>query len=457
MSKIILSSLVFGLLVSAVLAPALRAQPDAPAPSKKELTEATSEGFGKLRPLIDAKNYDGAVSLIEGLLSRAGAASFDRYLLSQVQAQILLTQGKLAAAVAPLETSLRLAEENPAFHEASTYLEQLYLLAQIFYQQGAEASDPALQKAGYEKALAHIKRWFERSPLITAESRLFAASLLYQLGTLDSANIDAARLREAMGQAREGMLLAVNPPAQLTLVLVGCHLQLGEHGPAAELLETLTLRDPDSVSTWSQLQSIYLARAADAGKPEESRAQNLRALSVLDRAQALGRLNTPKDHYTRVAILFNLQQYTRAAALLEKGLADGLIENTRRNWELLASAYQQTNREKEALDALQRAVTRFPEDPALEFGLAQSHYGAGRIEPAYRHANSALEKGFDKRGQAHVLLAYLAYELQRYDEASKWIAAARATGEVPAGNIDALDRAISDALALRQAANRTAG
>ena len=46
---------------------------------------------------------------------------------------------------------------------------------------------------------------------------------------------------------------------------------------------------------------------------------------------------------------------------------------------------------------------------------------------------------------------------QRYDEAAKWVAAARASGEVPAGNIDALDRAISDALALRQAANRTAG
>jgi predicted Zn-dependent protease len=450
-------SLLSGILVLAVLAPAIRAQSDAPAPSKKELTEATSEGFGKLRPLIDAKDYDGAVALIEDLLSRAGAASFDRCLLSQIQAQILLTQGKPTAAVAPLETALRLAEENPAFHEPSAHLEQLHLLAQIFYQQGAESPDPALQRTSYEKALARIRRWFDLTPRVTAESRLFAASLLYQLGTLDPANIDAARLREAMSQAREGLLLAVNPPAQLTLVLVGCHLQLGEHGPAAELLETLALRDPDSASTWSQLQSIYLARAADAGKPEEARAQNLRALSVLDRAQALGRLNSPKDHYTRVAILFNLQQYTRAAALLEKGLADGMIENTRRNWELLASAYQQTNRETEALDALQRAVARFPEDPALEFGLAQSHYGAGRVEPAYRHASSALEKGFEKRGQAQVFLAYLAYELQRYDDAARWIAAARETGEVPAANVDPLDRAITDALAARQSPKRTAG
>lgn len=440
----------------ALLAPALRAQTPAAELPRKEITEATSESLGKLRPLIEAKNYAAALALVEGLLAKAGPASFDRYVLSQIQAQILLTQNKVEAAAEPLETALRLADQNANFYEAASYLEQLYLLAQVHYQKAAEAKTPSAQKAGYQKALGHITRWFERSPRINADSRLFAASLLYQLATLDPAKADPGRLREAMAQAREGLLLAVNPPAQLTLLLVGCHLQLNEHAQAAELLETLVLRDPRGASGWSQLQALYLARAADAKDPAEARAQNLRALLALDRAQALGLLNSPKENYTRVAILFNLQQYTRAAALLEAGLADGAIEGSRRNWELLASAYQQTGENAKALEAMKRAVARFPDDAALEFGLAQLHYASGEAAPAYERARSALGKGLEKPGPARVYLAYLAFELQRYDEAATWVADARRGGEA-SPNLDSLDRAIADALAAREAVRKAAG
>jgi len=438
-----------------LLTPSLRAQAPADLP-RKELTEATSESLGKLRPLIEAKNYDASLVLLDGLLAKAGPASFDRYVISQIKAQILLTQNKVAAAAEPLETALRLADKNANFYDAASYLEQLYLLAQVHYQTAADAKTPSAQKAGYQKALGHITRWFERSPRISVDSRLFAASLLYQIATLDPAKIDLARLREAMEQARMGRLLAVDPPAQLTLLLVGCHLQLNEHAPAAELLETLVLRDPKSATTWSQLQALYLARAADAKDPAEARAQNLRALHTLDRAQALGLLDSPKDRYTRVAILFNLRQYTRAAALLETGLADGTLENSKRNWELLASAYQQTDREEKALDALQRASDRFPADGSLEFGLAQALYGAGRTETAYERARSALAKGLENAGPAKVYLAYLAFELQRHEEAARWVADARQGGEASA-NLDSLDRAIADALAAREALRKSAG
>lgn len=434
----------------ALLSPALRAQAPADLP-RKELTETTSEALGKLRPLIEAKNYDAALVLLDGLLAKAGPASFDRYVISQIKAQILLTQNKVEAAAEPLETALRLADQNANFYDAASHLDQLYLLAQVYYQKAADAKQPAAQKTGYEKALGYINRWFERSPRVGADSRLFAASLLYQLATLDPAKVDPARIREAMAQAREGLLLAVEPPAQLTLLLVGCHLQLNEHVQAAELLETLALRDPKSATTWSQLQALYLARAADAKDPAEAQAQNLRALHTLDRARARGLLDGPKERYTRVAILFNLRQYTRAAELLETGLADGTLENTRRNWELLASAYQQTDREEKALDALSRAAARFPSDGALEFGLAQALYGAGRIEPAYERARSALAKGLEKPGAAKVYLAYLAFELQRHEEAAAWVADARRGGEASA-SLDALDRAIADALAVRKAA-----
>lgn len=447
MNRIATRFLVARLLLAALLAlpaPALLAQT-----AKKEISEKTGGALGQLRPLLDAQNHDAALALLQPLLNGAPADSYDLYVLSQIKAQILLNRGKHLDAIAPLEVSLRLADGNPAFFDPAANLEQLNLLAQLHYQRASEAKRPADQKAGYETALAYINRWLERSPKPTAEALTFTTSLLYQLGGLDPEKTDRARIQEAITKAREAMLLALKPSNQLILLLAACHLQLGEYAPAAEQLEILAARDPGNSTAWSRLQSIYLASAADPEKTAEARAMNLRALHTIERAQANGHLDTPRDHYTRVAILFNIQQYDRAAALLEKGLADGTLDNTKRNWELLASAYQQLDQPARALDALARATVKFPADGPLEFSLAQFLQQTGDLASAYDRARSAHAKGVEKTGQVEIWLAYLAYELGRHQEAQTWIDAARASGGVPAATLDPLAAAIAEALRAR--------
>lgn len=442
--------LLVGLL--ALSGPALLAQGEAP---RKELTEKTSEGLGKLRPLTDAKDYAGALVLVDSLLKVVPPASFDLYVLSQIKAQILLTQGKLNEAIAPMETALRLADGNANFFDPAANLDQLNLLGQLHYQRATELKG-AEQKAAYDTALGYARRLLDRNPKPTAEQRLFVSSLLYQIATLDGATVNQERIREALTQAREALLLSVKPSNQVYQILIACHLQLGDNLRAAELLEILGARDPKSASTWSQLQSIYLAAAADTKDPEIARTQSLRALHTLDRAQAQGLLNTPRDNYTRVAVLFNIQQYSLAAELLEKGLAEGTIEGSKRNWELLASAYQQTSKEDRALDALTRAVAIFPSDAALEFSLAQFLYNTGKVPEAYTRGQAAVAKGtLEKLGQAQIYLAYLAYELQRYDEAQSWVSAARDAGDVPAATLDPLAKAIAEAIRARETVTRT--
>lgn len=437
------------LLLACAASPALRAQSsDLP---KKEISEETSASFAELRSLTEGKNHAAALALTDRLLASAKPGSFDVYLLSQIQAQILLTQGKLLEAIAPVERALALGEGNANFFDAGTRLEQLNLLAQLYYQRALDAKGAAAQKADYEKSLDLINRWFRAAPRATADTRLFAASLLYQLGTLEQGKSDAARIREAMTQAREGLLLSLKPSTQIYQILVAAHLQLGEQAQAAEILELLAARDPKSAATWSQLQSLYLSRAADVKDPAEIRRLNLRALLVIERAQAAGELSTPRDNYTRVAILFNVGQFTRAAAQLEKGLADGSIEGSKRNWELLVSAYQQLQRDEQAIDALRRASAKFPGDAALEFSLAQFLYNTGKVAEAYDRARAAVATGkLERPGQSQVYLAYLAYELQRYDEAASWVDAARASGGVPASTLDPLAGAIKEASARRK-------
>jgi Tfp pilus assembly protein PilF len=438
------------LLLAALAPAALHAQADKlPA---KEITEKTSGSLGELRTLTETKDYTKAIALIDQLIAAAPAGSYDIYVLSQVKAQVLLTQDKLVDAIVPVETALALAEGNPNFLDPAARLEQLNLVAQLHYQKGAADKTPEGQRAGFLKALSYLDRWFKLSPKPSAQTHLFAASIQYNLATLGTGAADVEALRAALAHCEEAMLLSPKPTAQLRLLQIACHLQLGQNARAAELLEVLAEVDPKTSSTWSQVQALYLNLAADAKDPAQVQAMNLRALHVIDRAQSHGHLSTPKDNYTRVAILFNLGQYSLAAQLLEAGLADGKIEPTQRNWELLASAYQQSDQQEKALDTYARAVARFPAQADLEFSLAQSLYAAGKIQDAYGRARSAVAKpGLSKPGQTKLYLAFLAYELQQMDEAQTWVDQARASGDVPAASLDPLARAVSEAIKAREA------
>jgi Tfp pilus assembly protein PilF len=439
--------LIFALGFLVVAAHAAAKSSDQP---RKEVTESTAAGFTKLQPLVAAKDYDAALELIEGLREQAAPESFDTYLLAQIQAQIHLTENRLAAALEPLETALGLATTNANFYETSAHLEQLYLLAQIHYQVAADHSDAEAQRAGYQRSLERIERWLELSPVPGHDQRLFAASLLYTLGTRDPEHPDHALLERALAQAQEAALALPRPSPQVRLVKVACYLQLGRHAQAAEILEIVAAANPASPGSWSQLQSLYLSLAAQEKDPLRAEAYHLRALHALERAQAHGLLGSPKDHYTRVAILFNLGQHRRAADKLEHGLGDGSLENTLRNWELLASAYLQSAETDRALETYARAVTRFPESADLDFAFAQTLHAAGRTEQAYQRARSAIAKpGLARPGQSRLYLAYLAYELRLYEQAAVWVQQARESADVDPRALDPLSRAIAEALATR--------
>ena len=451
-----LVALALGCLVCAVYPELALAQAPAAELPKKEISDAASAGFARLQPLLDAKNYAGALALVKQLLAAAEPASYDAFLLSQLQAQILLNQNKFTEAIAPLERSHALAEGNARFLDASTHLDRIHLLAQLHSQEGSAQKTTAAQRSSYERALAYTREWIKRSPKPSAEISHSAGSLLYHLATLDSERPDPARLREAADFAREALILSPGSGAQARLLLVACLRQLGDNAAAIDHLEVLAAADPKNGPVWSQLQGLYQNAAEAAKDPAAARAANIRGLLAIERAQAAGQLLSPRDHYMKVAIHFNLGQFARAADLLETGLADGTLESSRRNWDLLGSAYRQTGREDRAVDAVRRAVTKFPEDGALELSLAQLLHGAGNAEEAYSRGRSALAKpGLDKPGEARLFLAFLAYELQRYDDAARWITEARAGGDVPATSIDPLDRAIAEAIAQRESLQKS--
>jgi tetratricopeptide (TPR) repeat protein len=172
---------------------------------------------------------------------------------------------------------------------------------------------------------------------------------------------------------------------------------------------------------------------------------------TIERAQSNGHMNAPKDHYNLIGIYFNIGQYEKAAELLEDGLKSGKIDSDIKNWELLAFSYQQLERPLRGIQALKDAAKAFPKSGQIEFMIAQAYQGLDQTEAALPHAQAAVAKGnLDKPHQVYLLLAYLGYELKKFDIAME---AAKKAAEFPEGAKDGKNmvRAIEDILKDREA------
>lgn len=426
------------------------AQPDpAPAP---QLAEATADALGKLRDLTTAQAYPAALTLLDQLLAATPADSYDTALLSQIKAQVLLQQSRYTEAIAPLERAFRLGEAR-AYFPAASQTDTAFLLAQLYQQASTETKVPADQRARLASSADYLRRRLSLSPRTTPEIQLFAASLYYQQATLDAEKPDLAKLRESRRAAEIGLALQLRPSNSLYVLILAALQQTSDYSGSADLLEFLVDKNPANSGYWQQLVGTYLTLAASAPHAPEARRYNLRALLALERAQARGLLATPRENFNRVALYLALAQPDSALAILEKGLADGTIENTRRNWELLANTYQQNQRETEAIAALQKAAAAFPSDGQLEFLLAQLLYGRSRPADARRHLERAIAKGsLDHPGQTRLFLAYISFETQSYDEAGRWARETAAFDDVKKDDLARLEKAIAEALRNRSAA-----
>ena len=290
----------------------------AESPVAQELSAPVAAELGQLRTLTDAHAYGPARALIERLLPQVANPSFDLALLSQVQGQLLLAEGRYEPALAPLQRAVELGERH-GFFEQRTLLETLYLLAQLNAHLAAEASRPELKQRYWAAAHAAVTRWLTRTPKPDVEVQLFAASILYQQALLDPAKPDVAQLQAARLATEECLLLEATPREASYVMLLAIHQQLGQREAASDILELLVKSHPATALYWQQLAGSYLALAADsaaeAASPATTYRHQLRALLTLERAQALGHLTSAQDQANTNALRSLLSQPATVTAL----------------------------------------------------------------------------------------------------------------------------------------------
>jgi len=370
-------------------------------------SDETSDELAKYKTAEDAKNYDLAISIIDGRLAKiADHSSYDYGMLQEYKAQALLQKGEFSKAIEPLEQGLIISDAHtPTYSDERVTQELCYYLAQLYFQEAINAKATTVSGPYYDKAEKYITRWIKMAKKPTTDALSFYASLLYNRAIVDPEHPNAEKITQAMAVCDQALHLATHPKDNLYVLKLVCQQQLNHLDEAIELLELLVKMKPESKTYWQQLAALYIAVN-----------QQIRAVATFERAQALGIMNAPKDNYNLVGIYFNLGQFETAAALLEKGLRDGSIEGEQKNWELLSFCYQQMSRDLKAIEALKEAARLFPASSQLELMIAQNYYSLGKNEEALTHAQTCVAKGGGtKPSQTQMFLAYVAFELKKYD------------------------------------------
>lgn len=382
-------------------------QAQAPAAPKKELSDKVQAAVQNLGKLQNEQKWDELVSQIDGLLGSAEPESFDTAFLSQFKVQALLGKQDYKNSIAPLERAITLSEKYGFFGDKD--LELIWLLSQLYGQEAATDKNPETQRANYSKAYATLRKWLDRTPKPNPDAQYFAASILYNQALYDN-KVDKAMLQQAQVEAEKGLKMSIKPKEQFYALLMAIAQQMADYPKSAEYLELLVKDYPKNKSYWQSLLNAYLIQEEKGF---------VKAIVTLERAQKLGLLTDKKDNFTLVGLHLNAQQYAIAADLFEAGLHNGTLESDQKNWELLATCYQQTRKEDKAIATLKEAIKLFPKAASLDLQVGNLYYMTDKYEDALKYMQSAVSKGLEKnlQLQAYSYIAYLGLDLKKLDEA----------------------------------------
>jgi tetratricopeptide (TPR) repeat protein len=399
------------------LGPVLRA---ADTEQPKSLSEATSKVLQQFKPLEDAKNYDEMLRLVQSV-PNVGPNSYDKVFLLDIEAKIWLRKEQYDKAIAPWEQALQIAEQNK-FWDDKQINDTVNFLAQICAQVGTQVKEPKLQQQYFDKAIGYFRRWLANTPKPPPEQVLSYASLLYYKATADTNHTDASVIEQVKDIVRRGMLTQIRPKEGFYTLLFNVYQQENDYLRAAEILEILVQQYPQKNSYWDMLMYCYLKLSDDPKDPDAARANLIRAIATIERAQALGHMKTAKQNMNLISLYLNAGQFARGTELLYKDIKAGAVENEPKNWVLLGYYYQQAEQPLQAISALQEATKLFPQNGQLELQMGDIYLQLEDTKNAFPHYENAVRKGhFDnpERGPflAYSHLAYAGFELERYDEA----------------------------------------
>ncbi len=337
------------------------------------ISEQVYKRLAEAQALIDEEDLPSAEALLWRILERDRANnSYERASIYNMLAYISYAAENYSGAVEHYEEVIAERLGIPQGLELAT----LYTLSQLHFLQEE-----------YLASLDYLEEWFQLSPDPGPNPYVFLAQIHYQNRNFDQA-IPAVETAIELAIEQE-MTVREN----WWLLLRSMYFEREEYAKVIEILEIM-VRDFPKREYWVQLSGMYGQEGFED-----------RQIQAIDAAYIDDLLKKEREIMNIAGLLLQNDVPYRAGVIIEKGMADGLIEPTVKNMKTLAQAWQLAQEADKAAPVLEEAASK-DKTGDLYLYLAQVYLDQDKYEGCINAASTALRKGGLKRG------GLLAHEVQ---------------------------------------------
>lgn len=337
--------------------------------------EPETQGSAKLRKelnaLIEAHN-DGrsaeALAKARSLVANTEANAYERALAAQIGGLAAYDADDVQAAISMFQQAVQLDGLDNNGHYDS-----MFMLAQLQLQEGQD-----------QAGLAALDRLISETKSANPQHYILKGNTLYNAG----------RYAEAAAAIKHAVEIAESPDPSWMQLLVAAHFELGQPQEAARIGEELLAKNPNDKRMQLNLATIY----QQAGQLDK-------AAAMLERVRASGQLSDEREYRQLYATYLNMEgKEGEAIAVIEDGLAKGLLKPNHEVYLALGQSYYFSGNDAKAIENYAKAAP-LADDGETYLNLAKIYWQAERIGEAKRAAQQALDKGVSQPEEARKILA----------------------------------------------------
>jgi tetratricopeptide (TPR) repeat protein len=348
------------------------------------LDEPTYKKLNDVYEDVGNELYDVAFDKLIIMTKRA-RGKYLKATLYQMLAQVEWARSNYDSALTNFEQAVQLDALPNNIHFAL-----MYQIAQLYYMQER-----------YDDALDKLALWLCKVPPENIKPLVYVLKASIYAQKKDWKNVVPA--------IDTAISMSDTPKEAWYQLKLASYFELEQFPKAADTLEVMIQLWPDKKDYWVQLSQIYYQLKKDD-----------EALSVIGLAYRRNMLDKQTDLMYLSNLYSNRDVPFKAAAVVQKGLEDGIVKNEKKHWTMVADAWYASDEMEKALYAYEQAGKA---STAGDIDLRRGYIlvDMERWEIAAEALEAALEKGgFNDRktGEAYVLLGMSYFNLEKYSKAS---------------------------------------
>ena len=351
------------------------------------------EKLAEAQTAAEAKDYATAKAVLNEMIAGEGKRALNSYELANVYNLYAF----LSYSEEDFDGALKYYEQVVAQPDIPLAMEinTKFTIAQLYFVQEK-----------WQQGIDALKEWFALTDKPNANAYVLLSQGYYQTKQYDLAleNVEIAiKMYEDEGKL---------PKEQWYNLARFLYFDRGDVDNALATLQILLKYYPKK-QYWVQASHLYGEKKDDA-----------RQLAMMETAYEQGMLDKSTDLVTMAYLYLNAEVPYPAARVMEKGFADGIVEDKSKNYELTGNAWRQAQETKKSIPMMEKAAAK-SEEGELYARLGNVYLDGDQNEKAVEAVRKGLAKGGVKRpDQARLVLGMAYFNLGDYEEARKAFRAA---------------------------------